>query len=263
MIVSDILETTVSASPLARRFRMLRRQHLVRLMERAEGRPLAQARIKRELDNLVHFYVPSAESVADGIKYAEKSGAFIALHDTVLKVTWTTDPITLRDDNGDDWELGRFKMCAQYEFSDQEIKCQAVALDPSPSIYGHTHPHVSDERVCLGDASRSVLQAFQNGHYDTIMDVVNAMMATYNSESPYFHLEQWEGAVCPFCDGKVDELKTCYECEQEFCAACGLEDYRWYCPDCCERCEGCEVLSRNTIVVPCCGRHYCRECLDV
>jgi len=73
-----------------------------------------------------------------------------------------------------------------------------VALDPHPAACNDivTHPHVSDEHLCEGDASAAIESALANGRICDFFQLVTAVLTNYNPNSPYVALGDWEGRPC-------------------------------------------------------------------
>ena len=62
-----------------------------------------------------------------------------------------------------------------------------IALDPHPAALNDavTHPHVSDERLCTGDAGAAIQAALAAGRVFDFFTLVRSVLVTYNPESPY------------------------------------------------------------------------------
>jgi len=146
-----------------------------------------------------------------------------------------------------------------------------VALDPHPagSNDAVTHPHVSDEHLCEGDAGAAIQAALSNGRICDFFLLVKAVLTHYNSGSPYIPLDRWDGTPCYDCGETMgsDETYWCPSCDHDFCSGC-ISSCRCCdesicfgclveCPVCGERvCESC--LTR----CPECNRRICRSCLE-
>ncbi|MGC9455864.1 MAG: hypothetical protein ACP5HU_13545, partial [Phycisphaerae bacterium] len=130
-----------------------------------------------------------------------------------------------------------------------------VALDPRPAA-GHehvTHPHVSDQRLCEGDAGAAISSVLQTGRICDFFQLVHSVLTTYNSGSPYVPLENWDGRSCYDCGYVVaeDDIHWCAACENDFCPECIS-----YCRRCNEStCLGCLQSCRV------CGEHVCPGCI--
>lgn len=116
-----------------------------------------------------------------------------------------------------------------------------VALEPNPAAGNDavTHPHVSGNALCAGDAAVPIATALTQGRISDAFCMVRAVLETYNPNSPYVSIEEWDGIRCTDCDGIVrsDQLNHCESCGSDFC------------DDCFSFCDLCE-------------QSYCRSCLE-
>ena len=146
-----------------------------------------------------------------------------------------------------------------------------TALDPHPAVGADhvTHPHVSDDRLCAGDASASITSSLLSGRICDFCLIVQMVLNTYNPESPYVKLEEWEGEACSDCGYTISDNSRywCEECEQNYCQECisGC----WCCDTsiCCECLTSCPVCEESVCtgcLTKCseCGEPYCVSCLE-
>jgi len=184
-------------------------------------------------------------------------------------VSIVTRPITLED-----VYLGPFKIELHIDKLKDLYKdgvYYAIALDPHPAATSEdvTHPHVSNERLCEGDGAAAIRTALQEGRICDFFSLVNSILNTYNPDSPYVNLDDWNGEpcydcgytcdreniyYCPFCDNSYCEQCSsyCRLCDEILCLGCGGK-----CPHCQQLvCPNC--ISRCTE----CGQLCCKECLD-
>lgn len=147
---------------------------------------------------------------------------------------------------------------------------KVVALDPNPAQGNEsvTHPHVSDERLCEGDATISIRAALQEGRLCDFFMLVRQVLQTYNRHSPYVSLEKWSGAPCYDCGYLMDEEEsyTCDVCGDAFCNECICN-----CKTCdapvCRHCSSCCSACDETLCSRCkqtcseCGAVVCGDCL--
>ena len=132
---------------------------------------------------------------------------------------------------------------------------RVIALDPHPAATNDcvTHPHVSDEYLCTGDASVPMQTALANGRVCDFFMLVRSVLDTYNPSSPYVSLDEWDGICCYDCGYVVsgDDSYYCESCDNSVCDEC-----LGYCR-CCDTslCNGC--LSS----CPVCEEPCCEECL--
>jgi hypothetical protein len=130
-----------------------------------------------------------------------------------------------------------------------------VALDPNPAAPNNavTHPHVSHEKLCAGDATESIQLALEQGRLADAFCLVRGVLTHYNPDSPHVPLDEWDGAECHDCGGgaRGEDLSYCGRCGYDYCDDCISG-----CPACGEaRCYGC--LDR----CPLCEGRYCADCL--
>lgn len=73
---------------------------------------------------------------------------------------------------------------------------QVIALDPHPAATNDcvTHPHISEEYLCAGDASVPMQTALVNGRICDFFMLVRSVLETYNPSSPYVSLDEWDGS---------------------------------------------------------------------
>lgn len=144
-----------------------------------------------------------------------------------------------------------------------------VALDPQPA-QGNvhvTHPHVSENRLCAGDATVPIHEALVSGRLCDVFMLVRSVLTHYNSASPYVAIENWQGRSCHEC-GRIapsDESYWCSGCENELCDECAFNCARCddnYCRSCLEECEGCESLFCPSCRTTCpdCETVVCQSC---
>ncbi|MGB2820371.1 MAG: hypothetical protein WBF17_05285 [Phycisphaerae bacterium] len=132
---------------------------------------------------------------------------------------------------------------------------RVVALDPQPAVSNSsvTHPHVSDERLCAGDATTPIRAALSTGRICDFFMIVRSVLTTYNGSSPYVSVEDWLGTACYDCGCTVnnDETNWCSSCEHDFCSDCS---------SCCRRCDDTTCLGCLDDC-PVCSESVCPSCL--
>ncbi|MCY2928743.1 MAG: hypothetical protein NTV86_04465 [Planctomycetota bacterium] len=148
---------------------------------------------------------------------------------------------------------------------------RVVALDPHPagSNESVTHPHVSDERLCEGEASAAIRAALANGRVCDFFHLVGAVLTTYNPHSPYVSLDNWEGIACHECGYTMGESDAhwCESCQHDFCDECISQCRRCdesSCRGCLEECSVCGESMCSSCMTGCveCGERLCRNCVD-
>ena len=131
---------------------------------------------------------------------------------------------------------------------------KVIACDPQPAQANEsvTHPHVSDERLCEGDAAAAIRSALQGGRLCDFFILVRQVLQTYNRHSPYVALDHWTGVACSDC-GYVTDDESRYGCER-----CGDD----FCSECTHSCNCCDdtVCSGCSSSCPACGETVCSGC---
>jgi hypothetical protein len=140
-----------------------------------------------------------------------------------------TDSITLED-----IYLGPFKI--QLELNKlselyQNVPYHVIALEPNPAATDDnvTHPHVSNEILCEGDGCVAIRAALEEGRICDFFTMVRSILNTYNPDSPYVALHDWDGEPCYECGYVMgsDSSYYCSFCERDFCEECAT-----YCRSC-------------------------------
>ena len=186
--------------------------------------------------------------------------------DSPGEIALATEPIWLRD-----LCFGRFRIVLnliEMRHSAPEYWYTVEALDPNPasSDSSVTHPHVSRDTLCAGEAANPIRTALLSGRLSEFFLLVRSVLRTYNPGSPYVRLGEWSGITCSDCGYATSEDCggscpgcddfVCDECLRS-CAACGVARCRsclsqseisddWICPDCEAECEGCGRRCANT-----------------
>ena len=154
---------------------------------------------------------------------------------------------------------------------DSHAAYAVVALDPHPAAGDDrvVHPHVSDDRLCAGDATATIGRALAGGRLCDFFLVVASVLKTYNPDSPYVPIDQWDGEPCHDCGYRVHEESRCYceQCERDFCDECmGFCRHceTSICHGCLGTCDGCGESVCDECVRRCehCRDAYCPGCMD-
>ena len=182
----------------------------------------------------------------------------------------TTEPIEMEDVYLGPFEI-RLRVSAIGNVRRATLVYRIVALEPRPATSNSsvTHPHVSDGRLCEGDAGAAITAALSHGRVCDFFQLVHAVLTTYNPNSPYVSLANWSGSPCYDCDCTVgqNDVYWCHACENDFCDDC---------ISCCSRCEdsiclacleACTVCGERVCPscrtnCPDCGRMLCQSCLE-
>jgi len=181
----------------------------------------------------------------------------------------TTDPIRLEG-----LYLGEFEIrlyvneIGQLDASDPYT---VVALDPNPAAGNDsvTHPHVSSNRLCAGDGATAIKSALSTGRICDFFALVRSILGTYNPESPYVSLKEWDGRSCDECGYSVcqDEVYFCRTCESDLCSECAAlcsVCEETVCPTCLLYCPVCENPVCPGCMAECggCATTLCSACQD-
>ena len=213
--------------------------------------------------------IPSLREMFEDLCQLENEFGRISYNAEGRTLSVFTDPIELEDRYLGDFEI-RLLLTDLLNIQDME-PYRVIALDPHPAGGNEivTHPHVSDEHVCLGDATTTVKKALATGRICDACQLIKAVLETYNPSSPYVSLDQWEGISCHDCGYITNEgeMLYCQACEHDICDECigcclccdttCCQDCLCDCPECEERC--CESCLRSCRE---CGEVACLNCLD-
>jgi len=143
------------------------------------------------------------------------------------------------------------------------------ALDPHPAASNHgvTHPHVSDEQICPGDASAAIRGALCNGRVCDAFMLMRSVLLVYNPGSPHVSLDRWGGTPCYECGYTVSESDGhwCEGCEENFCEECSTYCHlcsKTICQRCSATCPACEEDACRSCMTICedCGEPICEDC---
>ena len=134
-----------------------------------------------------------------------------------------------------------------------------VAVNPHPA-WGRpeiTHPHVSSEELCAGDAKLPVKNALRQGRILDAFLLIKSVLQTYNSGSPHVKLSAWEGQPCHECGERGDEDYP----EPEKCNNCR----QMYCSNCSETCDVCDRTCCCSCMCKCetCDKEVCPSCIKI
>lgn len=169
----------------------------------------------------------------------------------------------------EDIDLGRFKIIFDFNMHLSEcnyedmISIQAKSPNPAAEDTNVTHPHVKDNRPCLGEALPLIQEAFVQGRLESFFMILDSMLKTYNPGSPYVAIRDWEneGYICGRCDERMprDEMIYCDSCEREVCENCQI-----YCRVCdyygCMYCVSQTCTSCNRNLCHSCSQYACEDC---
>jgi hypothetical protein len=148
---------------------------------------------------------------------------------------------------------------------------RVVAMDPNPAGCNDevTHPHVSGERLCAGDATAPINAAMAEGRVCDLFLLVRGVLTTYNASSPFVSLDNWQGEPCSDCGRTIgeDDGRWCSACERQLCDDCTT--YCHICDDticleCRDKCPVCgeSICPSCMTTCPDCHASICKDCLD-
>jgi hypothetical protein len=247
-----------------------------RILERRFDRRLTELlaevhflRASQVLDTAEPTPVPGHRQLLDELRQIEDEFGSWSLEDDGPSLAVDTDPITLEG-----VALGPFSIVLEIEHLNDpspRIPLRVKALNPNPAAESSrvTHPHVSDERVCLGDAATAVHAALRAGRLADVFLLVRNVLQTYNADSPYVALESWEYESCPECGGPRDADNNwyCETCGRDFCDSCVGSCHDCdasTCHGCLRTCDHCDNTFCPDCLANCaaCGERCCRDCLS-
>ena len=196
----------------------------------------------------------------DDLKYIEDGQTLVV----------TTEVIELEDHYLGEFDI-QLRLDTLADMRRHSSTYRIVALDPHPAACNEavTHPHVSDEHLCEGDAAAAIESALVNGRICDFFQLVHAVLTTYNPRSPFVSLDDWEGRPCHDCGYTMhsDNSSWCTSCEEDFCDECC--SYCHCCDDstcrgCIQNCDACGESTCPSCLTTCdeCGRSICKSCRD-
>jgi len=162
---------------------------------------------------------------------------------TPRKFEWTTIPIFIRDSDTTQLKTnyGRFQITMSRN-SNGVLNSKMRPLEPVMRN-GYAHPHVSSDNhtPCLGNAGGMLLQCLTTGDIGTAISVTHEFLTSYNPDSPYLELHNWEDCryYSPLCECGLVLLSEC-GCPRCACGA-NLEETTasatgcGFCNSCCVR----------------------------
>ena len=148
---------------------------------------------------------------------------------------------------------------------------RVVALDPHPAACNDTvtHPHVSEEFLCAGDATVPIQAALIQGRICDFFMLVRSVLEMYNPSSPYISISDWEGTSCYECGYTIppDDSYYCETCGNTQCEDCisGCSSCSTYlCQQCMSNCYACEEPYCPSCLIECaqCGEAFCPSCMN-
>jgi hypothetical protein len=240
---------------------LVKKQITLENISKLKSRLTLPKRLEKRLRKLTAISKPDLKEARQSIEILkDRFGDTVKIYSDVI--TYITEPIVLEGA-----ELGRFSLRFTLDVLSSAIvdrisNVQAMALDPNVK-QGHSHPHIdSGGRVCFGDAQNALAMAAVSLDIAAYFEILEAVLSTYNPESPYVGIEEWIGYTCDDCgQSEVQECYTCVSCEEgTLCSDCAL-----YCDECHEYyCMNCytEGVDLEYLKCPECGRRQCKCCCE-
>ena len=190
-------------------------------------------------------------------------------YDDDQSLTVATDRIVLREMDLGDFEI---RLHLPSLSKGQPLSAfRVVALDPHPAASNEevTHPHVSDENLCPGDAGAPIRASLESGRICDFFLLVRSVLANYNPASPFVALEKWHGVPCHDCGALADNEDAffCHVCEETFCRDCAAFCSRCEeetCLACLGTCAVCEEFTCEPCMGECpdCHMRRCQTCIE-
>jgi hypothetical protein len=287
VVIHDRLSTTSKSSvgwdlPELTWLQVRRELRRVRLAEHREWRHAQGAlqsdlgstveRLGREIQQLLIQLQPtasaspcSAHEIYRDLRALHEEFDVVAFSGKQNTLSVTTTPITLEERY-----LGPFRIELDVRTLQPQPFYTVVAEDPQPSSLNSeiTHPHVQGDQLCEGEGTLPIRAALGDGRILDFFLIINNLLHTYNSSSPYVALEKWDGASCTDCDYVIpeDDARHCDRCEATLCsdcARCCCDCSESHCTSCSLTCAGCDDdLCWGCAQACCdCDQSFCPSCL--
>jgi hypothetical protein len=183
-------------------------------------------------------------------------------------ISVTTEPITLDNISFGPFEVKLFIDQISKLYSDAPYKVIALKPNPAGTDDSITHPHVSSEKLCEGDGHVSIRKAIEQGRLCDFFSMTINILQTYNPDSPYISLDDWEGISCYDCGSTMaeDDRYYCESCDRDYCSQCSTCCQRCdttICLGCAYECPGCNEPVCQSCTAKCkeCEDTYCKDCL--
>ncbi|HBG26195.1 MAG: hypothetical protein A2Y10_03980 [Planctomycetes bacterium GWF2_41_51] len=180
-----------------------------------------------------------------------------------------TEDIVLNDFSFGPFEIRLFINQIKKLYNDSPYRIIAIEPNPAGNNSDVTHPHVSGEKLCEGEGHVAIRAAIEQGRFNDFFTLVKSILQTYNPDSAYINLDDWEGRGCYDCGDTIsaDESYYCEKCDREYCGNCAT-----YCKVCDTTvCLGCSIECpdcKRSICTDCtntcleCERRFCEDCLN-
>ena len=183
-------------------------------------------------------------------------------------ISLITEPISL-----DDISFGSFEIKLQISemqklYTDSPYRVIALEPNPAGADSNVTHPHVSSDRLCEGDGHMAIRRALEDGRLCDFFTMIVNILQTYNPDSPYVSLDDWDGVSCYDCGYTIsgDDSYYCEYCERDYCSQCSTYCQMCdttICLGCAYECPSCNkpVCKHCTAVCTECEETFCEDCI--
>jgi hypothetical protein len=210
-----------------------------------------------------HREVPGLSVIADELRALQQEFDEVEFNHQQKALCVTTESITLEDIS-----LGRFQVVLHLDDLNQMYQrspYRILALEPNPAANDSaiTHPHVSNEVLCEGEGGAAIRAALEEGRLADFFSMVRSILTTYNPDSPYVPLADWDGTPCSECGYLMDRENVgyCSECGDAICDQCDrvcIDCGELLCSHCARECGICEQPLCRT-----CAKRRCAHCESI
>ena len=147
---------------------------------------------------------------------------------------------------------------------------RVIAKDPHPAFTNDcvTHPHVQSDVVCEGDGRQVIRRSLEQGRLFDFFTMVASLLRTYNPDSPYVALSDWDSVECTECADVIaaTEQTRCDNCEITLCTGCAKDCSDCdgpFCHECLSHCDTCHSSCCSSCLKQCiqCNADCCQRCL--
>jgi hypothetical protein len=195
----------------------------------------------------------SASDIIAELEQSEEELGPLDINITASSLSVTTDPVVLEN-----VDLGPFEIRLYIkDIADMGNMppYSIIALEPNPASTDPevTHPHVKEQMLCEGEGYYGLRRCLIDGRLFDFFSMVINILNTYNPESPYVALEDWQSQCCYDCNQPISDDESYY------CEHCGY----YYCDYCSSYCGVCEETICMGCLQQCpqCGKQVCSQCV--
>ena len=229
--------------------------------------PYAISELERAT-NASQLTLPSLRHIYEELRQTQQEFGRLKYDPAENTLSTFTEPIELEGLFLGDFEI-QLQITALAEMKDSNT-LRVIALDPHPAACNDavTHPHVSEEFLCAGDATVPIQAALAQGRIADLFMLVRSVLQTYNPSSPYVAVGDWEGVSCYECGYTIppDDGYYCESCDNthcEECISCCGSCNTYLCRQCMSSCFACEESYCESCLKECteCGEAFCPSCM--